>query len=781
LTRSPVLSGYIVGWTIAAAIYFCRWTTPIEEMMASDRKAGVEDALAAAHGFPIRFWVMFLLHKVLGPPAILLAAWHTNTFAPTRIDLIRTGMVAAVMAIVVGFAIFFLALDRLGRAFEGVDIHRAQVTIKTKVFLLAALSPLLIDTALVQYYWTKTGHFTTETFLVWLFLELLAIGGALLFLRSLNQSLFPLEQLIASDGVPDPELLSPRSTDELGVLTTRYRTLLRGLTLQRSLLALRAELLAAEAEGGESEIGRCIVDAAVKVTGWDDAVMLVLQPDDTLVPVAAKSRSLDDHLRQMFANSTLAKVVLERRETLLMKDASRDPRAHPAISEALDAKAALVAPLVRRGETLGVLGVLNKHPVEDVRRSEMEAVEALADEAAAALARLRDHHRGRELETQLLRAQRLESVGRLAGGVAHDFNNVLAAIVATADLAVADATGTVREDLMLILDAAKRGSALTQQLLTFSRRGRVEPVDLSVNQVIKGLHPMLERLIPESIAFGFELCADEPLVRADPAEVEQIVMNLVVNARDAVDGEGHIDVTTRISDDGSSVLLEVRDDGQGMSQAVIDQIFDHFFSTKEQEKGTGLGLATVYGVVSRLGGAIDVASVLGEGACFTVSLPISASPERRKRHASSATEAGEMPQATVLLAEDDPTLRQILARALRHADLEVLEARDGVEALEVADTHDGPIDVLLTDMVMPRMKGPELADQLSKRRPEVKTMLMSGYADEDLWASVAGAGYEVLRKPFLPSELQVRLRAMLAPVAAQRRRAPRGGSRQPKG
>jgi signal transduction histidine kinase len=771
LTGSPLLPSYIVGWTVGVAIYFQRLTRPVEVMLDAGRRRGQEEALEAARRFPVRYWGLFVLHKVGGPPAILFAAWASGTFVPTHIDLLRTALVATVVSIVVGLAIFFVALDRLGRAFDGVDVQRAHVTIKTKVLLLAALSPLLIDTALVQYYWTKTGYFTTETLFVWLFLELLAIGGALLFLRSFNQSLFPLEELIASDGVVDPEVLAPRSTDELGVLTTRYRSLLRGLTLQKALLQLRANLMAEQTAGDREATAQFIVDAAVDVMQWDGAVLVLQQGDGVLLPVATRGRPLDDRLRDVFAHAKLATQVLEARERMLIEDALNDPRANPAITEALNARAALVTPLWRHNEPLGVLAIFNAEPVERVGASELEAVESLAEEASAAIGRLAERRRSQELESQLLRAQRLEAVGRLAGGVAHDFNNVLAAIVATADLAAAEAEGDLREDLHLILDAAQRGSALTQQLLTFSRRGRVEPVDLSVNEVIKGLSPMLERLIPESIAFRVDLAREVPSVRADPAEIEQIVMNLVVNARDALEGAGAIDVSSRVSDDGSTVLLEVRDNGAGMSEEVTRQIFDPFFSTKSQEKGTGLGLATVYGVVNRVGGTIDVDSAEGEGACFTVSLPASGVSLAKTRAEGAMPVDGPLPEATVLLAEDDPTLRKILARALRQANLDVLEAGDGQEALDVAADHPGPIHALLSDMVMPRLRGPELAARLCEARPDVKVMLMSGYADEHLWSSVEEAGWAVLRKPFLPSEMRAQMRLLLSQSKAARRSA----------
>jgi PAS domain S-box-containing protein len=380
------------------------------------------------------------------------------------------------------------------------------------------------------------------------------------------------------------------------------------------------------------------------------------------------------------------------------------------------------------------------------------------------------------LEAQLLQAQKMEAVGRLAGGVAHDFNNLLMAITGYGELM----RGKVLKDdplyghLENILKAGDRAAALTRQLLTFSRQKIVHPQVIDLNQVVLDLEPMLRRLIGEDL--HLEVLTDRRLgaVRADPDKLGQIIMNLVVNARDAMPQGGRLTLKTAavefknsrhtrfgLAPPGVYVMLTVQDTGVGMDETTQANVFEPFYTTKEPGKGTGLGLSTVYGIVKQSGGYLDLASKPGAGSTFTIYLPrleaIAAPP--RARIPITASFRGE---ETVLLVEDEELLRGLLAKFLRLYGYTVLEARHGGEALLTCERHQGPIHVLVTDVVMPKMSGRELADRLAPVRPEMKVLYMSGYTEDALVQhGMADLSLAFLQKPFKPIELARRVYAVL--------------------
>jgi diguanylate cyclase (GGDEF)-like protein/PAS domain S-box-containing protein len=384
-------------------------------------------------------------------------------------------------------------------------------------------------------------------------------------------------------------------------------------------------------------------------------------------------------------------------------------------------------------------------------------------------------------EQQLARARRLESIGRLAGGVAHDFNNLLTAIRGHAELLldeVRDGSG-IRTDLLEIRDAAERASTLTRQLLAFSRRQVLQPRVLDLNLVVAELERVLQRTVGAHIELRTELGAPLDLVRADPAQLEQVLLNLVLNARDALAAGGHIRVRTanhyvaagapETAEDlapGNYVTLQVEDDGTGMAGEVAQQAFEPFFTTKRPGAGTGLGLSTVYGVIKQSGGHVTLTSTPGVGTTATIFLPSVAPPQE------SADAAETQPSAewhhggeTVLVAEDESSVRELARRILEKQGYTVLAAGTGREALALQETHAGPIHLLLTDVVMPEMAGPELAARMTELRPETRVLFMSGYAEEAIAGHGALAGRPLLEKPFAPEELLRRVRAALSPRA----------------
>lgn len=380
-----------------------------------------------------------------------------------------------------------------------------------------------------------------------------------------------------------------------------------------------------------------------------------------------------------------------------------------------------------------------------------------------------------QLEEQLRQAQKLETVGRLAGGVAHDFNNLLGVIIGYAEIIKAKARDNDpwREDLEEIDKAAKRAAALTRQLLAFSRKQVLQPEVLNLNELIAGTEKMLRRLIGENIDLVVSLDAALGRIKADPGQIEQVIMNLAVNARDAMPRGGKLTIETRNVDmdavqatqrlavvAGPHVLLAVTDTGSGMNEATLGQIFEPFFTTKELGKGTGLGLASVYGIVKQSGGGILVDSEEGQGASFKIYLPRVEEPARVDQE-----EADESPARgveTLLLVEDEEGVRHLAARVLSSAGYHVLSAANGEEALSLVAGHQGVVHLLLTDVIMPVMGGRELATRLLSSRPDLKVLYMSGYTNDAIVdQGVLDQGTQFIGKPFSVMELTRKVREVL--------------------
>jgi PAS domain S-box-containing protein len=380
------------------------------------------------------------------------------------------------------------------------------------------------------------------------------------------------------------------------------------------------------------------------------------------------------------------------------------------------------------------------------------------------------------LEQQLRQGQKMEAIGRLAGGIAHDFNNLLTAIFGYSDLLAeelpADSPG--REDLQEIKTAATRAAALTRQLLAFSRQQVLQPVVLNVNDVIENLESMLRRVLGEDVELETHLSADIGNAKADPGQLEQVIMNLAVNARDAMPTGGKLTIeTTNVSlsgdyaeshrpvASGEYIMLAVSDTGIGMDETVKTRLFEPFFTTKGAGTGTGLGLATVYGIVKQSGGYIWVYSELGHGATFKVYLPRVRAPleEAKKEVPTTGTLEGT---ETILLAEDEDLLRPLARALLTKLGYRVLEANNAAAALEVARTHPGEIHLLISDVVMPGQSGLQLARQLAPTRPGMKVLFMSGYTDEAIVRhGLLDPGTNFLQKPFTPAMLTRKVREVL--------------------
>ena len=472
-------------------------------------------------------------------------------------------------------------------------------------------------------------------------------------------------------------------------------------------------------------------------------------------------------------------------ESLMVTDIANDARLIPAHREAIARRGyrALLAVPVRLGDrVVGVLSVRTRRE-GGFSAEDLAMATAFAAQAAVALenSRLlqetqRAYDELAQTQEQLTQSQKLEGIGRLAGGVAHDFNNLLTVIMGRSALLQHDfPPGTPgRRGIDLIQETAERAASLTRQLLAFSRKQVLQPEVISLTRVVANMGELLRRLIGEDIVLATALDPALGAVKADPAQVEQIILNLAVNARDAMPQGGrltlelanveldaayarqHVDARP-----GPHVMLAMSDTGAGMSPEIQARIFEPFFTTKGSGKGTGLGLATVYGIVRQSGGTIWVYSELGKGTTFKIYLPQVEEPVEPAAERAVQTRCLQGTE-TILLAEDEDAVRDLAHDALEAHGYTVLEARNGADAQRVSAQHPGPIHVLVTDVVMPGMSGRELADRLTPLRPELQVLYMSGYTDNAVvHHGVLDPGTVFLQKPFTPEALARKVRAVL--------------------
>ena len=442
---------------------------------------------------------------------------------------------------------------------------------------------------------------------------------------------------------------------------------------------------------------------------------------------------------------------------------------------------------VRRGSLLAVANRPGGYTPDH-----QQLLEVFATPAAVLVEQLAREEREGELKAQLRQAQKMEAVGRLAGGIAHDFNNLLTAIMGYSHLLLAEvsANDPLAAGLQEINKAGERAVALTRQLLAFGRKTTEQPRAVDLNHLVNDLHKMLCRLIGEDIELTTQSAAGLHTVHGDPCQLEQVVVNLAVNARDAIQavqrpgGPRKVTIQTanvrRATDDplpagvtaGDYVEVSVRDTGCGMTDEVRKKIFEPFFTTKEQRNGTGLGLATVAAIVKQSNGHIDVTSEPDRGTTFSVYLPAApaAAPDRREAPAVLERKRGT---ETLLILEDDANLRLLLQQLFRPCGFALLFAPTGEDALRLAEEHAGPIDLLIADVVLPRLTGPEVANRLKKSRPSLRSLFISGYSPEVIGRRAPlPPGAPFLQKPFTPSAILRMVRGILdyerPPPAAHR-------------
>ncbi len=411
--------------------------------------------------------------------------------------------------------------------------------------------------------------------------------------------------------------------------------------------------------------------------------------------------------------------------------------------------------------------------IEAVAKSRLDA-----DGKATIVVNVRDLTDRKDLEAQLNQAQKMEAIGRLAGGVAHDFNNLTTAILGYSELMMRKlpAEDPLRRHVTEVTRAAERAAALTRQLLAFSRKQLLQPRVLDLAEVLDRSRGLLERLIGEDVELVTRAAAGVGRVRADPVQLDQVILNLAVNARDAMPRGGRLVLEVSNADldedyahehatvrPGRYVMLAVSDTGHGMDKQTQERIFEPFFTTKDKGKGTGLGLSTVYGIVQQSGGYVWVYSEVGRGTTFKIYLPrVEDEADRQSPESGPAADQRTAGSETLLLVEDEASVRELLRELLESAGYSVLEASRPAEALEFARAHPGPIQLLITDVVMPEMTGPELAHRVAEIRPGLRMLFLSGYtegvvADKGL----IGEGAHFLQKPFTTDALEAKVREVL--------------------
>jgi PAS domain S-box-containing protein len=550
--------------------------------------------------------------------------------------------------------------------------------------------------------------------------------------------------------------VEPTTSDEIGQLAVAFNEMSRQLRDQRAaLLDQRAEL-----EAAHGELRRRFGELS-DLKSYTDNILNSLVNGIVTVDLDGRVVTLNGVAEALFGTSHT-----EARGQPVATVLARAPELLRLLNDALGQRLGTTTTVTLSGAEGAPL------PVE-VTTATLKGSEG-QDLGVAAI--LRDLTPVRALEAQLRQAQKMEAVGRLAGGVAHDFNNLLTVITGRSQLLLLKLRPDhpLRRDVELIEETAHRAAALTSQLLAFSRKQVLQPRVLDVNEVVRGMETMLGRLIGEDIVLTTTLDRAAGYVRADPAQLEQMIANLVVNARDAMPLGGRLALETRgvVLDErfarshvgvrpGPYVRLIVRDTGVGMDAVTKAHLFEPFFTTKGPGKGTGLGLATVYGIVTQSGGAIRVESEPGQGATFTIDLP---RVEAAAAPGAARSSPGAVPHGseTVLLVEDEPGVRGLARDILRGHGYRVLEAANGEEALRIGQTHDGPIHLLLTDVVMPRMGGRELADRLTALRRETKVLYVSGYTDDAiLHQGISQTGVAFLEKPFTAGGLAHKVRQVL--------------------
>ncbi len=602
-----------------------------------------------------------------------------------------------------------------------------------------------------------------------------------------EQDYFIFRHSRADGSVRDVEVfIAPLTIDE----KTMLYSVIHDITLRKrfeSLALFRQRLLQMAASASEEELLRLSVDEAEKVTGSTIGFCHFLgeKSEADFLQVAST------HVLEMmqgapeFAahpslkNTRLWSEVERTKRAVIINHSNYDapeakmPNMHPEI------KRSILVPFLHEERIIAVIWVGNK-PLE-YDDDDVKVVTTLANMAWDIVARKRAERSAEEMQTALNQSQKMELVGQLAGGIAHDFNNMLGVILGNAEMALEPqhaAQEPLQQNLKNILKAATRSADLTRQLLAFARKQTVIPVVLELNSVVEKMLSLLRRLIGEHVTIVWMPGSDRALVKMDPSQIEQILTNLCLNARDAIEDIGQLTIQTgRLCDKkklgsllhpckitGDYVTLSITDNGCGIANEYIGHIFEPFFTTKEVGQGTGLGLSTVYGIVKQNSGCIDFQSVVGKGSTFKIHLPRYQEASREAAAQKQSRLAEKQGKATILLVENEPDILNLCKGALEGSGYTILSAGTPQEAIKLAQAHNGPIELLLTDVIMPEMNGSELHKELLKSNPHLKSLFMSGYSSEIIEQhKEVTHGFNFIQKPFSLKSLTMIVQKLLTP------------------
>jgi len=607
----------------------------------------------------------------------------------------------------------------------------------------------------------------------------------LLSVRQIRKSLTPLEKL--QEGTRRIAMgdfdsrVEVASRDEFEELAASFNRMASQLGRQFNALAMRGEIsVALNRNRTLDEILQECAEVLVRHLRLGMACVFTLGGDDTVLELRASagpSRLPDDAPRKIAVGESEIGLIAEERRPHATNALGDDPRLRDPEWARQEGLVAFVGhPLVVEDRLVGVLAAYATQPLDVV---DLSGVASAAGEIAQCIERKRVGEALHGSEAQVRQLQKIEAVGRLAGGIAHDFNNLLTVITGYSHLALQGmaADDPRREGIEIIATTAEHAGLLTRQLLAFSRKQVLAPAVLDLNDLVPAMTDMLQRLIGEDVELVFTPWPDLHRVKVDPGQLEQVIVNLVVNARDAMPDGGRITIETANVElgeyfarqhsgvsPGPHVMLAVSDTGTGMDAETQSHMFEPFFTTKEPGKGTGLGLATVYGIVRQSGGSIWVYSEPGAGSTFKIYFPrVEGEPEKVK----VPTEPPARGSETVLVVEDENEVRTLVQGILADYGYTVLGAGRSAEALRLVEGHAGPIHLLVTDMVMPEMSGSSLAERLLPLRPEMAVLYMSGYTDHAVVShGRLDRGTPYIQKPFTPDALARKVRAVLDAAAA---------------
>ncbi len=754
--NAAIVPVYVLGSLAAAIVYFYRFLQPVVDL--ADGKLELDEVFPLMKTFMWRYWVLYLGRHLFGAVLIIYTLQVKMAMNFSQNEWARLLALAIPVSVLSGLQGYVYIVDRFAEASGNATLKEPLLRVRVRVFLIAVMVPVLLNSVILLFLMSRLGGITVQLVLVYVVLTAFSIAAAYSLMVSLERSVKELKNIPGD--LKRGRDLRLRTMDEFGVLTCEYRTLLEDLEGQATLLRMRNEVL--QASNYTSDPARVYG----KLLGVISSCLESHRAELIAVNPARKNC-------EFLAVYGIVRIQdLDVSETLLAAISSPEPvflTPEEIGEKAATWSRALVVPLLESSdskEKVAFLAYLDEE--EQVSEYSFSLLQSIRDEISSVVHSTRIEIENEQLEMMLLESQRMEVVGRLAAGVAHDFNNILTVVVAAADILldeVDEGEGgnlepIVREQANMIMESSNRAVALTRQLLTFSKQKMSSVKVFSINEVIVGIDKFLRRILTGNIEFVVCLGKGQQCVQADRGHIEQILTNLIVNAQDAMPEGGGLVLKTW--QEPGAVFLRVSDEGTGMTEEVKAHIFEPFYTTKTREKGTGLGLATVYGIVKNAGGSISVESKVGEGTSFTIRFP-SVAPAGRRKDTVELPSTSSVEAKSILLAEDDDAVRKMVSMALRRKGYRVVEACDGSEAVEILQEAEECFDLLLSDVIMPGKKGTEVAACMMEHSPGTSILLMTGFADVDVLQEAQKRGFPVLDKPFTPKKLIAEVNALLQP------------------